>query len=101
MASASCFSRLRRGFNDCIGALRLSGRELLGALRLAEEYAVRVEFKPYQLDFVEMGISLKHEADGVRHRGEAVTGVRLPAALCSLGLRRSGGTDPERETAHR
>ena len=37
------------------------------ALQIAVDYDVRLEFKPYQLDFVEMGISLRHDADGVRH----------------------------------
>ena len=34
------------------------------ALQVQEDYAVRVEFKPYKLDFVEMGISKTRPEDG-------------------------------------
>ena len=40
---------------------------LAPTLQLQNDYHVAVKFLPYQLDFVQMGISLKHEADGVRH----------------------------------
>lgn len=37
-------------------------------LQVQEDYAVTVEFKPYQLDFVEMGISLTRPEDGCPER---------------------------------
>eukprot|EP01043_Picozoa_sp_COSAG02_P056805 COSAG02_NODE_6794_length_3358_cov_13.133783_1_plen_218_part_00 len=37
-------------------------------LQVQEDYAVSVEFKPYQLDFVDMGISLTRPEDGCPER---------------------------------
>ena len=37
-------------------------------LQVQEDYDVSVEFKPYQLDFVEMGISLTRPEDGCQER---------------------------------
>jgi 2-hydroxychromene-2-carboxylate isomerase len=40
---------------------------LAPALQLAVDYEVQVDFKPYLLSFVDMGISLRHDEDGMRH----------------------------------
>jgi hypothetical protein len=40
------------------------------ALQIAADYNVTVEFKPYQLDFVEMGISLKSPEDPANPDGQ-------------------------------
>eukprot|EP01051_Picozoa_sp_SAG22_P018716 SAG22_NODE_3234_length_1842_cov_1.304073_2_plen_147_part_00 len=39
---------------------------LAPALQLEQDYHVEVDWMAYQLEFVEMGISTKHEADGAR-----------------------------------
>ena len=49
---------------------------LAPALQVARDYHVKVEFKPYELSFVDMGISTKHEADGVRHSPSALSDSR-------------------------